>query len=675
MRNVATASVGARSTRSEPARRLLARAWRTMDEQGDLRAARRSSAAAHRMAELAGDDPATAESALGLAGLWVQEQRTAAASATLTQTLRRALERTDPAATAALRLRARLAAELDYRASRHDSILTVLDEARLRQDAKAHADALHLAHHCLLGPDHGPLRRPLAVELVGISAGTGRRIDLLAGLLWLTVDLLLAGEPHAVRHLAELRRLLAETDHLAVGFVVAAIDVLATIRAGRLDEAERMATDCAERGHRAGDVDADIWYAAHLLTIRWYQGRLPELRALLETMVSSPDVSSVDNSPLAALAVAAAQAGDHTRATSALAALRGRDLADLPRSSTWLPTMNGIIEAAYLIDDARTAARAYELLGPYRHLPMIASLGVTCFGSVEHALGVAALTVGDPDRAVHHLQAAVDHNLVLGHAPATALSRARLAEALAPRTAAPERGRGHPARTSGPDGELRPALDTTGPRAGTRHAPVAAACFRIGRQWRVELGPRAVRVEHGVGMLHLSVLLANPGREIPAADLAAGVAALAPPGRPNGGRDGRADAVDARPASCRHPVLDEAGIRRYRRRLAELRPEIDDLERRGEDELAARSRTEQRWLVAELAGAVGLGGRVRSFPDETERARIAVGKAIRRAVARITEADPQIGAHLEVNVHTGALCWYLPADPGPASCSDDRPCR
>ena len=414
MRSVAKVPVAARSTQSQPAARMLARAWRAMDESGDLRAVRRSSAAAHRAAELAGDDAATAESALGLAGLWAQEQRTAAASATLAQTLRRALERTDPATIAALRLRTRLAAELDYRGCRHDSILAVLDEARLCQDATAHADALHLAHHCLMGPDHAALRRPLAFELVGVSARTGRRVDLLAGLLWLTVDLLLVGDPHAVRHLAELRRLLAETDHLAIGFVVAAIDVLMTIRAGRLDEAERMAAECAERGHRAGDVDADLWYGAHLLTIRWYQGRLPEVRALLETMVSSPDVSSVDNSPLAALAVAAAQAGDHTRATAALAALRGRDLADLPRSSTWLPTMNGIVEAAHLLGDARTAARAYELLRPYRQLPMIASLGVTCFGSVEHALGVAALTVGDSDRAVEHLQAAVDHNLVLG---------------------------------------------------------------------------------------------------------------------------------------------------------------------------------------------------------------------------------------------------------------------
>jgi hypothetical protein len=287
---------------------------------------------------------------------------------------------------------------------------------------------------------------------------------------------------------------------------------------------------------------------------------------------------------------------------------------------------------------------------------MIGSIGVTCFGSVEHALGVAALGIGELDRAVEHLRAAVDHNLALGHAPAAALSRDRLAEALARRGA-------------GPRGEAsRFASSTTGSDGATGHPADVAACFRAGRQWRVEVGDRAVTVQHGVGMLHLSVLLANPGREIAAADLAAGVAALGQPSEQDDGADRRParrpalrrGARDALPASSRQPVLDDAGIRRYRRRLAELGPEIDELELRGEAEEATRSRAEQRWLISELAGAVGLGGRVRNFSDENERARIAVGKAIRRALARIRDADPWIGAHLAASLHTGTLCWYLP---------------
>ncbi len=44
---------------------------------------------------------------------------------------------------------------------------------------------------------------------------------------------------------------------------------------GRLEAAEQLAQECFERGAKAGDVDADAWYGAQLVAIRWYQGRLP----------------------------------------------------------------------------------------------------------------------------------------------------------------------------------------------------------------------------------------------------------------------------------------------------------------------------------------------------------------------------------------------------------------
>ncbi|HLM87592.1 MAG TPA: hypothetical protein VK284_00990 [Streptosporangiaceae bacterium] len=72
------------------------------------------------------------------------------------------------------------------------------------------------------------------------------------------------------------------------------------------------------------------------------------------------------------------------------------------------------------------------------------------------------------------------------------------------------------------------------------------------------------------------------------------------------------------------------------------------------------ARAERDWLLAQLAGAAVFGGHVRSFPDQGERARVAVGKAIRRALARITEADAILGDHLRQTVHTGARCSYWP---------------
>jgi hypothetical protein len=64
--------------------------------------------------------------------------------------------------------------------------------------------------------------------------------------------------------------------------------------------------------------------------------------------------------------------------------------------------------------------------------------------------------------------------------------------------------------------------------------------------------------------------------------------------------------------------------------------------------------------MAELAAGTGLGGRARRFPDSAERARLAVGKAIRRAIARIHQADPSIGEHLHRTVQTGMRCSYQP---------------
>ena len=114
------------------------------------------------------------------------------------------------------------------------------------------------------------------------------------------------------------------------------------------------------------------------------------------------------------------------------------------------------------------------------------------------------------------------------------------------------------------------------------------------------------------------------------------------------------------------PVLDYQAIAEYRNRVTQLDAEIARLEMAaaqdqaaGTDQ-AARARAEREWLSAQLAGAAGLSGRIRSFPDDAERARVAVGKAIRRAIVRIERADAVIGAHLRQTVHTGARCSYWP---------------
>ena len=174
----------------------------------------------------------------------------------------------------------------------------------------------------------------------------------------------------------------------------------------------------------------------------------------------------------------------------------------------------------------------------------------------------------------------------------------------------------------------------------------AVRCVRHGRGWRIEAGRRSAVVRHSVGMFHLAVLIANPGREIPALELVTGLAELA--------------ARAARSAGAGQAVLDREAVRSYRDRITALEAEIDVAESCGRADRAAQARTERDWLAAELGRAVGVGGRMRSFPDGAERARIAVGKAIRRALLRIAEADAVIGGQLHQAIHTGARCCYWP---------------
>jgi hypothetical protein len=625
----------------------LAAGDRALNADGDLQASRQFFERAYRLAEHARDVPAMALAVVGLAGLWVGERRTTTGAGQLDVRLRHVLSLLDAGSPAALRIRVRLAGEADYFRGEHAAILAVLDEARSASDPVPLAEALSLAHHCLLGPDHVTSRRELAVDLVKVSFRTERRSDLLMGLLWQTVDAYAEGDPHAGRFLGELRGQLAERDHLAAGFVVSAIDVMLAIRAGQLDEAESLVTSCAKSGAAAGDVDQDWWSAAQLVTIRWYQGRLVELLPMLQQRVHSPALSAIDNSAAAALAVAAALSGDQRTAASALAALSGRDLGNLPRSSSWLVTMNGIVEAAYLLADAEAAAQAYQLLSPHTDLPIVGSLGVTCFGSAHQALGVASLTCRQPDQAIDHLHAATRYNLALGHWPALVASRRRLAQAYALR--------GSP----GDADAARRELDTATAEAtalglpipdypGSGSASPVAQCHRAGRKWRLAVRNRAVVVEDSIGMVYLAVLIANPGQEIRAAELAAGLAALG-----SAAGDGGAGRVQ--------PVLDHEAMSEYRNRLKRLDAELRELETDDDGERAARVRAERDWLVAQLASVTGLGGRPRSFPDDGERARVAVSKAIRRAIGRITAADPVIGEHLRQTVRTGMRCSYWPS--------------
>jgi hypothetical protein len=166
--------------------------------------------------------------------------------------------------------------------------------------------------------------------------------------------------------------------------------------------------------------------------------------------------------------------------------------------------------------------------------------------------------------------------------------------------------------------------------------------------WTLTFGGTTVRLRDAKGLSDLTVLLANPGRSVAAADLVAAADA----GRPRADLSLGAD-----------EVLDETARRRYRQRLADLETEIDEAERWADPVRAERARAEREALVAELTAAAGLAGRTRRLGDQSERARKAVTARIRDTIDHIAKVHPALGAHLAETVTTGTWCTYSPPTP------------
>lgn len=183
--------------------------------------------------------------------------------------------------------------------------------------------------------------------------------------------------------------------------------------------------------------------------------------------------------------------------------------------------------------------------------------------------------------------------------------------------------------------------------AGDAGGPDASwALLRDGEDWLLQAGSEQARLRDSRGLRYLRALLAAPGQEIAALDLAAGGTGLREP--------------------APEPVLDDTAVRAYRRRLTELDAELDAADRSGDAERAARAQTERDAVLAAVRGASGLGGRQRHLSAEQERARVNVTRTLRAALDRIALAAPIAGAHLTASIRTGRACRYQPSPDGPS---------
>ncbi len=287
--------------------------------------------------------------------------------------------------------------------------------------------------------------------------------------------------------------------------------------------------------------------------------------------------------------------------------------------------------AAGDLDRARWAAHELRLVAARFESKALAA-------SAAFANGTAVLAGGDPAAAQRHFEKAAQLWNEVGAPYERDRARMRVADAQAEVGAVPER-------------VLREGLSAT-----TRPLSSELNEFRReGDYWSVTFEGRTVHVKDLKGMHYLARLLADPGREFHVVDLVLAASGGAVPAQRSApGESGLSQPGDA------GEVLDARAKKAYRRRLAEIDEDIEDARAAGDGEREAQAEIERDFLLRELSRAVGISGRDRRAGSASERARVSVTRAVRKALSRIREHHPPLAEHLDRAIRTGTYCAYLP---------------
>lgn len=409
---------------------------------------------------------------------------------------------------------------------------------------------------------------------------------------------------------------------------------------GRWQEAEAVLV--AASSQFESTIGAPAFHSSIILAdLRIRQGRLTDAEQLL----GGREQAFEAHLPSARLHLAR---GDH--ALAAMSAGRGlRALAgDRPRA---IQLLEVLVLAEVGAGDLEAADRALSDLRARSH-------DVPWLPSASARVGLAAARLlrarGEIDDAIAALEDAID-DLDRGRVPwrrgLLLIELARLREAAGDRAGAELEARAAKAvldeldvTLTADDADVLERL-----AQGRRPSGRSATLARTGTTWTASHDGTGVQLRDSKGIRYLAELLSTVGVERHALDLVDRIEGVDP-----------ARAVDRRRLGDAGPALDAAARSAYRRRVEELRTDIDDALTGGRLEEAEQLQGELDHLVRELAAAFGVGGRERPGASAAERARLNVTRSLRTAVTRLGEALPEAAAALDRGLRTGLYCRYEP---------------
>lgn len=393
--------------------------------------------------------------------------------------------------------------------------------------------------------------------------------------------------------------------------------------AGRFDDARRLAVEADTIGHALGEELAEP------------NRRILELQIAIERGDTS---SAIDDGPL----LVGGLREQHTMFDAHIAAASGDldqarrliddiDPQDAARVLRWPMLLFTYAAVVVLVGDRERAGVLYDAITQYSGTVVMPPLYPNvCLGAADRLLGLLAECADRPDDAWRHLARALEIDVRVGADVWAAHDRYHLGRLLLGDE--PERAIA-----------LLDAAVSEARRLGMRPLADAVAAARDVAIFRPDAGGwllvydgTAIRLPARRGLAWLAQLLAAPGEELATLDLIGG-----------GSWD-------------RPPVLDARAKAQYRARLRDLDHELDDAAARNDLAAGDRARLERDALVDELARAVGRSGRDRATTADSERARINVTRAVRRAIDEIRRAHPHLAEHLDATIHTGLFCSYTP---------------
>ena len=351
------------------------------------------------------------------------------------------------------------------------------------------------------------------------------------------------------------------------------------------------------------------------------------------------------------------------RVSEARALLRDaiEDLPDSPMNISYVTTVHFAVEGVRILREPYGCELLYEALLPFRaqHFTQMMLAPVAYYGSVERDLGTLAALMERWEIAEDHFERALREHARVGARIFLAWTQTEYAEMLC-RRGRPEDA---PRVVELLDESMRtaeelglhilknfaaPLLSQDGVQKAATSTKETASIVKEGEYVTITWGQEIVHLRHTKGVTYLARLLANPGREIHVLEVAS-----------EGAADPKVDASELGLASDDlGAALDPQAKAAYKRRIHDLREDIEEAGRFNDPGRAERAQEELEFITREIAGAVGLGGRDRKTASNAERARVNVTKRLKETIGKIGAGAPRLGKHLSTSVKTGTFLSY-----------------